>query len=198
MKTVDYFMSVMSPWSYLGSRRFEAMVAEAGARVNIRPFNGGEVFANSGGVPLPKRHPSRQAYRLVELTRWKQELQLDAMIIQPQNFPASDQNAARLITATKQAGGDAVALAHHIMAGLWERDLTTSQAETLIDLANELGLDGVVLMAKAEDAAVLAEIDDNTKTAIDTGVFGMPWYVIDGTPFWGQDRLKFVAEALAG
>ena len=42
-----------------------------------------------------------------------------------------------------------------------------------------------------------AVFDAYTQQAIDRGVFGVPWYVFEDVPFWGQDRLEFLEMALA-
>jgi 2-hydroxychromene-2-carboxylate isomerase len=60
-KHIDYYVSLNSPWTYLGSKRFEAIVKKHGAHVTIWPVDFGSVFAVSGGLPLPKRAPQRQA-----------------------------------------------------------------------------------------------------------------------------------------
>ena len=73
-KHVDYYVSLNSPWTYLGSARFDAMVKKHGADVTIWPVDFGSVFAVSGGLPLPKRSPQRQAYRMMELKRWRDHL----------------------------------------------------------------------------------------------------------------------------
>lgn len=196
-KSIDYFISTMSPWTFLGSGRIARLAADAGASLNIMPINTGEVFAATGGLPLPKRHPARQAYRLAELARWRHRLAPD-MVIEPTHFPANDEPASRMVIAAKQAGEDAVGLAHHLMAALWERNLETANPAVLTMLAGELGLDGGALQAAGDGDAVSAERTANTALAIERGVFGVPWYVIDGENFWGQDRLDFVAERLKG
>jgi 2-hydroxychromene-2-carboxylate isomerase len=63
-KTVQYFFTPQSPWSYLGHERFVAIAKAAGAHIDIKPFDLGKVFGVSGGLPLAKRAPQRQAYRL--------------------------------------------------------------------------------------------------------------------------------------
>ena len=68
---VDYFASLNSPWTHLGAARIEAMAMAHGASLRIYPVDFGEVFAVSGGLPLPKRAPQRRAYRLMELRRWR-------------------------------------------------------------------------------------------------------------------------------
>ena len=73
-RTVDYFFAPQSPWAYLGHARFAALLNTHGAQVRVRPMDLGKVFPVSGGLPLPKRAPQRQAYRLVELQRFSQWL----------------------------------------------------------------------------------------------------------------------------
>ena len=68
---VDYYVSLNSPWTHLGAARIEAMTAQHGATLQIWPVDFGTIFAASGGLPLPKRSPQRQAYRLQELPRWR-------------------------------------------------------------------------------------------------------------------------------
>ena len=50
---IDYYISTSSPWTYLGSKSFINMAAKAGAAVNVYPVVFGEIFAASGGFPLP-------------------------------------------------------------------------------------------------------------------------------------------------
>ena len=69
---VDYYFATISPYAYLGHDRFTAIAQKHGATVAVKPINLGEVFPVSGGLPLSKRAPQRQAYRLVELARWSQ------------------------------------------------------------------------------------------------------------------------------
>ena len=87
---IDYYYSVMSPFTYLGSERFTALVEKYNIEVEEKPFDIiGEIFANTGGVPVPKRHPSRQKYRLVEIERISNKLNIPVNP-KPQFFPLSD------------------------------------------------------------------------------------------------------------
>ena len=67
---IDYYFATISPFAYLGFERFTAIAAKHHATVAVKPINLGDVFPISGGLPLSKRAPQRQAYRLVELQRW--------------------------------------------------------------------------------------------------------------------------------
>ncbi len=75
-RSVDYYFTPQSPWTYLGHARFAALAKAAGATVRVRPIDFGAVFPVSGGLPLGKRAPQRQAYRLVDLARFSRHLDI--------------------------------------------------------------------------------------------------------------------------
>ncbi len=195
-KVCQYFFAPHSPWSYLGHARFVALAKQHGVQVDVRPFDLGKVFSVSGGLPLAKRAPQRQAYRLTELARWSEFLQVP-INVQPKFFPVSPDLSAKLILATRLAlGVDAsLNLAHAIMRGLWQEERNIGDEETLIQIANSCELDGRMLFKSSETASVQAEYDSNTEAASAANVFGSPWYVVDGEGYWGQDRLDFVERA---
>ena len=116
-KHVDYYLSLNSPWAYLASRRFEAIAREHGADVTIWPVDFGSVFAVSGGLPLPKRSPQRQAYRMMELKRWREHLGIK-LTLEPKFFPANESLAANCVVALREQGrmADAIKLAHAVLA----------------------------------------------------------------------------------
>ena len=75
-KIISYFMSPASPYTYMGGTRLASIAAESGAEVAIKPIDTGRVMSLTGGLPVAKRHPTRLAYRLVELARWRDHLGL--------------------------------------------------------------------------------------------------------------------------
>ena len=196
--TVDYYFAPQSPWTYLGHTRFSALVQASGAQVRLLPVDLGAVFAVSGGLPLGKRPPQRQAYRLVELRRYSDHLGLP-MVVQPRYFPVSGDDAARLIIAVDQQDGSAAALrlAGAIFTAVWaqERDIASSQ--TLAELLQECGLP-LTRLEQSRSPEVQQQYEANTRQAIDGNIFGAPTYVVDGEMFWGQDRLDFVERKLSG
>src|SRR6476620_7958380 len=74
MPTIDYYISLNSPWTYLGSARFAAVARKHDCTVDVKPAKFAEVFAKTGGLPLVKRAPERRAYRLMDLKRWRDHL----------------------------------------------------------------------------------------------------------------------------
>ena len=196
-KTIQYFLAPQSPWTYLGHERFAAIAKAAGARVDVKPFDVGRVFAASGGLPLAKRAPQRQAYRLVELARWSEYLNIP-LKPQPAFFPVPADASAKLIVAARTAlGADAaLALAGAVMRAQWAEDKNISDDPVLAQIASSCGFDGAMLVRASQTAGVQSEYDNNTNEALAANVFGAPWYVVDGEGFWGQDRLDFVERAL--
>lgn len=196
-KTITYYMTPQSPWTYLGHARLVALAREQGALVDIRPVDLGRIFSVSGGLPLAKRAPQRQAYRLLDMARTAAHLVLP-LNVQPAFFPVSPDAASKLIIAARTGlGADAaLELAGAIMRALWAEDKNIADEDTLAQVADLLGHDGRMLLKSAQTAGVQDQLDKNTDEAIAANVFGAPWYVVDGEGFWGQDRLDDVARAL--
>ena len=199
MTTVQYYFAPVSPWTYLGHQRLCDIARAHGAAIEVLPVDlGGKVFPLSGGLPLAKRAPQRQAYRLVELARFSKWL--DAPLnLQPKYFPVSGDDAARLVIAVDRHDGNAAALriTGAVLRAVWTEERNIADEATLAALLRECELPA----RRLEDAhtqAVAERYDAYTQRAIDAGVFGAPSYVIDGEIFWGQDRLDFVERRLAG
>jgi 2-hydroxychromene-2-carboxylate isomerase len=196
-ETITYYMTSISPWTYFGGHLLPTMAANAGADIDILPANLGEVFAVTGGLPLGQRSQARQDYRMVEMIRWRDYHGLTAtMNVEPKFFPTNPSLADRTIIAAKKAGADAVALSNAVMACAWEKDLNIAEADVLRDTCNGLGLDGDALVGAADGDAAIAQYAANTQSAIEAGMFGAPWYIYKGEPFWGQDRLPLLQAAL--
>ena len=196
--SVDYFLAIQSPWTYLGHWRFAAMLKASGAQLRVRPIDLGQVFPVSGGLPLPKRAPQRQAYRLVELARWSDHLKLP-LNLHPKFFPVPGDAASRLVIAVARDDGQdaAMKLTGALLAAVWAEERNINDEATLSALLAQCGLDAARL-AQSGQPAVQQAYEAHTKAAIDAGVFGSPSYVVDGEIFWGQDRLEFLERRLCG
>ncbi len=195
-KTVEHFFAITSPWTYLGIGRLHDIAARHGATVVHKPVNLGEVFAISGGLPLPKRAPQRQAYRMAELHRWRDFLGVP-LNPSPKHFPAKGWPAAGMVTAAREQGRDGGKLAEAILRALWAEERNIDDLDTLEAIAGENGFDGAALLEAAEGAAIKAVFAADTQEAIDRQVFGAPTYIYGDMMLWGQDRLDFLERALA-
>lgn len=197
MTTVDYYFAPQSPWAYLGHLRFVAIAQAAQARVRVLPVDlGGKVFPISGGLPLAKRAPQRQAYRLLELQRFSQYLHAP-LNVQPKFFPVAGDDAARLIIAVDLHDGTeaALRLSGAVLAACWAQERNIADARVLAALLAEQGL-AEQRLVQSDSQAVHERYEADTQAAIDAGVFGAPSYVVAGEIFWGQDRLDFLERKL--
>jgi len=184
MKTIDYYLSPASPWTYLGHARLAEIGRRHGAAIRAKPVDFGVIFPQSGGLPLPKRAPQRQAYRLMELKRWKAHLGLP-LVVQPKHFPVNADAAAALICAAAEE--KRMAIAGELLAALWKDDRNLADPALLKEIGARYGV-------AAGDAA---QYKAYTEEATARGIFGAPSFVYRDEIFWGQDRLEFLDRALA-
>ncbi len=195
--TIDYYLSPQSPWTYLGHERFAEIARTANATVNVLPVDLGRVFPVSGGLPLAKRAPQRQAYRLVELKRFSDHLGRP-LILQPRFFPVASDDAAKLIIAVDVADGTdaSMKIAGRILRGVWVEQRNIADPAVLQAMLEEAGL-AARRLDDSQSQAVHERYDADSRRAIEAGVFGAPSYLLDGELFWGQDRLDFLERRLA-
>ncbi len=195
---VDYFASLNSPWTHLGAARLQAITAQHGATLRIHPVDFTIIFPASGGVPVAKRSPQRQAYRMQELERWSTHLGIP-IHPRPRCFPADERLAAQCVIAARETLGDApaIALAHRVLRALWEEERDPGDRATLAALTSDIGLDPEALLTLGGEARWAERRASDSAAALERGVFGAPSYVVGREVFWGQDRLDFVERRLA-
>ena len=195
--TIDYYISLNSPWTYMGSALLAEVARHNGATVNVKPAKFGPIFEKTGGLPLPKRSPERRAYRLMELKRWR-EVRDIPLILQPKNSPSDDLAATRLVIAAKLQGKDAHSLATECGRAIWELDEPLGDPAVIAAAAARAGLDAAAIRAAGPSDAELDELyEQYTQEALAANVFGAPSYVLPlGEFFWGQDRLELLERAL--
>jgi 2-hydroxychromene-2-carboxylate isomerase len=194
MTRIDYYFSVLSPFTYLAGLGLEEVAARRGAQIAYKPADIMKLFAETGGVPVPKRHPSRIAYRRQELLRISARRGLP-LNLQPAHWPTNPLPASKAIIAVAQSGGDAGKLAHAFLRAVWAEERDIGDPATVAAILAENGHDDAAL-APAMDAAE-ATYHANTEAALAAGVFGAPFYVVGDERFWGQDRLDYLDEYLA-
>jgi 2-hydroxychromene-2-carboxylate isomerase len=195
--TVDYYMTLTSPWTYLGSAPFAEIAKRNNVTVNVKPCTFGPIFDQTGGLPLPKRSPQRKAYRMMELKRWR-EVRGVPLTLEPKFFPCDDTAATRLVIAAKLQGKDSHKLSLELGRALWEREESIADQDAIASAAQRAGLDATELRAGGpSDAELDALRGQFTQEAVAAGVFGAPSFVLpSGEIFWGQDRLELLERAL--
>lgn len=193
---IDYYYSVMSPFTYLGSERFISLVEKYNIEVEEKPFDIiGEIFANTGGIPVPKRHPSRQKYRLVEIERVGKKLNIPVNP-KPKFFPLSDPHLpAKFILASNKLGNK-LHFSNTCLKYLWSQEKDISDMKILEEICMSLNLNFEEMQDIASSPEIQNQYETNSQQAISSDVFGAPSYVYNSEVFWGQDRLDYLEDAL--
>ena len=170
---IEYYYSAASPWAYIGHAVFQDLAKSFGCKVVYKPVFLGELFAETGGLPLGKRHPARQRYRMMELQRWREKRGLD-FHLKPQHWPFDPKLADGVVIAANEAGLDPEPFMRAMFKGVWENQLNLGDPATVTDLANKTGLPAEKLVARAASAEIATIYEQNRQDAIATDVFGSP------------------------
>ena len=190
MAHIDYYFSTMSPFTYLAGMRMEAVAARHGATISYKPMDlTGGVLPRTGGVPPKERHPARLELRAQEFRRLSAKHGLPMHLDPPFRAVNAAPSAYAFIAASHAGGGDLGKLVHAFTGALWRdrRDIAEDDviADCLAEAGFDRGLAGMAMLAGAE------EYVRNTEEAVAAGVFGAPFYIVDGSEkFWGQDRIE--------
>jgi 2-hydroxychromene-2-carboxylate isomerase len=194
---IEYFFGTNSPFVYLAGQRFEEVAARHGATVAYRPLDLMALFPRTGGLPPKERHEARLDYRLQELQRQSRKYGLPIDLDPPFRAVNPAPSSYAFIAAEKAGGGDLGVLVHAITGALWRDRRDIAADDVIADCLKEAGFDpalaGMAMLQGAEQYA------RNLEDAIAKGVFGAPFYIVDGTEkFWGQDRIGDLDLHLAG
>lgn len=193
-RSIDFAFSLLSPWTYLGYDHFHAIAAKHGCAIRYRPVNLGEVFKETGGLPLAQRAPARQRYRLMELQRWRAARGLP-LVISPKGLPCNIGLADRSVIAITRTGASAEEFGRQVLRGIWVENRQMDDEAELRAALVAAGHNERILEAAKSDA-ITSIYEANRDWAIASGVFGAPSFVVDGEIFWGQDRLEHLDQML--
>lgn len=194
--SIDYFLTCVSPWTYLGHDLAREVAARHEATLVVRPVNLGEMFKVSGQVGLADRPAVRQRYRFLELQRYS-ELRGKKLNLKPKHFPTNPALADHTICAILADGGDPLDYMGRVFAAVWAQDKDIAEEATLSPLLAEAGFDPAIVIEKARSPEIEAMRARNTQDAIAVDATGVPSFVLNGEPFWGQDRLDMLDRALS-
>jgi 2-hydroxychromene-2-carboxylate isomerase len=197
MAHIEYFFATTSPFTYLAGTRMEEVAAKHGATIAYRPLDIMTLFDRTGGTRPDARHPARLDYRLQELERLSKKLDLPMMLDPPFRAVNPAPSSYALIAAAKAGGGDMGKLVHAFTGAVWRDMRNIAEDDEIRACLEEAGFDpalaGMAMLQGAEEYA------RNLEDAVGAGVFGAPFYIVDGTEkFWGQDRIGDLDAYLGG
>jgi len=196
MKKILYFYSVASPFAHLGNKRLIEISKKYSVEIIEKPIDlVGKVFVATGGVPVPQRHISRQNYRLLELKRWGDFLNIK-INQKPKFFPPKDPHTPALFCIASIDMGIKIEFGMKVLEQLWAQENDISNLETLKFIANDLKINFEDLNKLAMSDKIKNIYEANTQEAINMNIFGVPTYIYNNEMFWGQDRLELLEYSL--
>ena len=192
---IEFWFDFSSPYGYLASYRIDEIGQEFGRAVLWRPYLLGVVFKSSGQSPLVSQ-PLRGPYHLRDMKRAARKLKVP--LILPEGFPMATIAAGRAFYWTEQTHDPRrardLAKALYRAAFAQGRNITTT--EVVAEVGKEIGIDPTAMAAGIAAATVKERLKTETDKAIAQGIFGSPFILVDGEPFWGNDRLGDVRDWL--
>ncbi|WP_010138257.1 2-hydroxychromene-2-carboxylate isomerase, partial [Oceanicola sp. S124] len=175
---IDYYFTTISPWTYLAGDGLEQIAARTGAEIRYKPVDLMKVFAQTGGQPLGERPQARRDYRMQELRRAKVKTGMD-LVLEPAFFPTNPAPSCyAIIAADKAGGGDTGLLVRSLLRACWAEEKNIAEDAVIREALSGAGFDpGLADSGLLTGAEIFAR---NTEDAVAEGVFGSPFYVVDG------------------
>jgi len=189
---VDFYFEFSSPYGYIASELADKFEKRIGRPLAWRPMLLGPVFKRTGGAPLTaiplKGEYSRQDF--ARSARWHK-----VPFRMPDNFPINTVAACRAFYwVDDRDPRQAKALARALYRAFFADNRDISVPGTVVEIARSLGIDGDALAPALDDPALKDRTKNEVEAAIAKGVFGSPFFVVDGEPFWGVDRMAMAEE----
>jgi 2-hydroxychromene-2-carboxylate isomerase len=193
-REIDFYFDFSSPYGYLASTAIEAVAARHGRAVRWRPFLLGALYKRTGYHPLEQ--PEKRRYMMHDLQRSARLMGVPLAI--PPSFPESLLAASRAVYwIADQDRVAAGAFAAAAFRAYWAEGRTLSDPAVVATIAEEHGIDRERTLAALGNPVVKDRLRAETDAAIAAGIFGSPFILVDGEPFWGADRLDQVERWIA-
>lgn len=192
MAHIDYYFSLLSPFTYLASEGFAGIAQKHGASVRYKPFDILTMFDRIGAPRPAERSEARKVYRMQELKRFAAKYG-KPMKFQPAFWPTNVAPASYAVIAAQEAGGgDLDGLVFSLLKAVWEEDRDIADDAVITAALKDNGFDPMLSMTgMLKGAEIYAK---NLEEGLKAGVFGAPFFIVTDTDerFWGQDRLDML------
>ena len=187
---VLFFFDFSSPYGYFAAQKIDETVADFGRRVTWKPIMLGAAMKETGNVSLVDQ-PIKGDYCRRDWNRLARYMEVPWTM--PDKFPIATLAAARAFYWLDD-GDPALArkFADAAFHAYFGEGTDITEAETVADIAEPLGVDRDALLTAVHDPAIKERLKIETTQALEAGVFGSPFVIIDGEPFWGSDRLWMI------
>jgi len=189
---IDFYFEFSSPYGYIASQLAEDFEKRVGRQLNWRPFLLGPVFKITGQPPLVEI-PMKGQYSKHDFLRSARVHKVPYK--QPAKFPIGTVAAMRAFYwLDDRDPAQARSLAKALYKAFFVDGIDISAPATVVDIAKSTGVDGAALAAALEDPALKERGKKEVDAAIAANVFGSPFFIVDGEPFWGVDRMPMLEE----
>lgn len=196
MAHIDYYTFPLSPFTYLALNDLETIATKHNATITYKPFDLMRVFAETNTPAVPDRHPNVIAYRMQELMRISQRRNA-TINFKPAHWPTNPIPANYAMIAAQEAGGgDMGGLVQALLRACWAEEKDIAQDDVVNECLTANGFAADLMNVDADKLAAIYQ--QNTEDALSSGVFGAPTYIVGEEVFWGQDRLDYLDDYLAG
>jgi 2-hydroxychromene-2-carboxylate isomerase len=193
---IDFYFDFSSPYGFLASEKIEALAAKHGRSVDWHPVLLGVVFKQTGAVSLTQV-PLKGDYSKRDMTRSAAFHGIRDFRI-PSRFPIPSQAPARIVLWLKERDPAlATKVLHALYRAFFVSDTDISNPEQAAAIAATCGVDAEAARAAIDDPAIKEALKVENDRAMAKGVFGSPFIIVDGEPFWGVDHLDQVERWLA-
>ena len=184
---IEFWFDFSSPYSSLASERIDELAAKHGRKVKWRPMMLGAAF-KATGLPLLLSVPLKGDYSKRDLERSARFLGIPYKF--PPKFPLATLSAARgYYWLHGQDCDKAREFAHAIFRAYWVDGRDIGELPEVLEIAGKLGIDRDAFAAAIATPEIKERVKQETDAAIARGMFGAPFFIVDGEPFWGADRL---------
>lgn len=186
---IDFYFDFSSPYGYFAAMRIEALAARYGRSVDWHPILLGVVFQTTGGAPLPAV-PLKGPYALHDFERTARFLDIPFTL--PAAFPLATQAAARAMLWVQGHHGAeyAATFAKAVYRAYFAEGVHIGEPRNVAQIGADVGLDAHALAEGMDSFPIREQLRAEIRLAMTRGVFGSPFVIIDGEPFWGFDRVE--------
>ena len=187
---IEFYFDFSSPYGYLAAECIDDIAARHGRGVAWRPYLMGVAMKVTGSSPLVNR-PLMGAYSRHDMERSARRLKVPLRF--PEPFPIATIAACRAVYWMERAGAEeARSLARALYRAYFADGRNISEAGVVADVASESGVDRDALLVGIQEPAIKDRLKEVTNGAVERGIFGSPFFMVDGEPFWGHDRMDEV------
>lgn len=194
-KRIDFYFDFTSPYGYFASTHINELADKYDHQVDWHPYVGEEFKPSNSGTGL-SQIPAKLKYQKRDIIRTAQFENI------PYNEPSvttlDARYAARAVLWVESTYGEArgIELAQAILRAYHVEDKNISDTQTITAIAQSIGLNAEEVLAGISNASTREQFRAEVDLATAKGVFGSPFFILDGEPFWGFDRMNQLEAAL--